>query len=206
MELLSVAQEYQMTSVLAHIRGSIARQNSPATGNQRDNNALCMYALAQQYGLRPEALQAARTILKYPMGIEDLGDKLDIMPGASLYELWKYYEEVRAVLSSDLAEFRTTGARGTLTGLQCEEFSSSHIPGWLDDYIGSIGDAPNVFDHIEFNTALARHLGDKAGSRACSCDSIPSQTIRNFWEVLVSIVEGSFEKVSVIGVQNCLRR
>jgi hypothetical protein len=197
MELLSVAQKYQMFSVLAHIRGGIMRQNPPST--QRDT-ALHIYSLAQKYGLRPEALQAARTILKYPMSIEDLEDKLDIMPGASLYELWKYYEEVRAVLSSDLAEFRNTGARGTLTGLHCEEFSSSHIPGWLDDYIGSIGDAPHAFDHIEFNTALARHLGDKAGTPMCRCDCMPRQIIRNFWEALVSIVEGSFEKVSKTGL------
>src|SRR5579863_3533141 len=59
MELLSVAQKYQMDSVLAHIRLSIARYNPPPT--QRDS-ALYMYSLAQKYGLRQEALQAARTV------------------------------------------------------------------------------------------------------------------------------------------------
>jgi BTB/POZ domain len=203
MELLSVAQKYQMFSVLAHIRGSIMRQNPPST--QRDT-ALHIYSLAQKYGLRPEALQAARTILKYPMSIEDLEYKLDIMPGASLYELWKYYEEVRAILSSDLAEFSITGARGTLTGLHCEEYSSSHIPLWLDEYITSIGNSPHAFDHIEFNTALARHLGDTAGTPMCTCESIPRQTIRNFWEALTLIVEGSFEKVSRTGVYGRVTR
>ena len=203
MELLSVAQKYQMVSVLAYIRGIIARQNPPPT--QRDT-ALHMYSLAQKYGLRPEALQAARIILKYPMSIRDLEDKLDIMPGASLYELWKYYEAVRGVLASDLAEFRTTSAHGTLTGLQCAESSSSQIPRWLEDYITSVGVAPNVFDHVEFNTARAHHLGDKARSPTCTCDSIPSQIIRNFWEALASIVEGSFEKVSIIDVCALLTR
>jgi hypothetical protein len=50
MELLSMAQKYRMVSVLAHICGSIARQNPLATGNQRDT-ALHMYALTQQYGV-----------------------------------------------------------------------------------------------------------------------------------------------------------
>jgi BTB/POZ domain len=114
MELLSVAQKYQMASVLDHIRGRIARQNPPST--DRDS-ALHTYSLAQKYGLHQEALQAAQAMLKYPMNIGDLEDKLDMMPGASLYELWKYYEKVRSILASNLLEFRTSGARGTLTGL-----------------------------------------------------------------------------------------
>ena len=84
MELLSVAQKYQMASVLAHIRYSFAQQNPPSA--QRDT-ALHIYSLAQKHGLHQEALQAAQTILKYPMSIEDLEDKLDMMPGAALYEL-----------------------------------------------------------------------------------------------------------------------
>ena len=107
MELLSAAQKYQMGTALAHIRGSVAQQNLLPT---RLEPALRIYALAQKYGLRQEALQTARTISKYPMTIEDF-DKPDIMPGASLYELWKYHEKVRAVLASDLAEFRVWRSR-----------------------------------------------------------------------------------------------
>ena len=92
MELLSVAQKYQMGTVLAHIRG-IARQNSLPT---RLEPLLRIYALAQKYGLRQEALQTARAIfLKYSMTIEDFDNNLDIVSGASLYELWKYHESVR---------------------------------------------------------------------------------------------------------------
>src|SRR6266850_3465091 len=202
MELLSVAQKYQMVSVLAHIRGSIARQNPPA--DERDT-ALHIYSLAQKYGLRPEALQAARTILKYPMSIEDLEDKLDIMPGTSLYELWRYYEEVRAKLSSDITEFRTSSARVTLTGLQCV-LSSSQIPRWIDDYIVSIGKAPHLFDLIDFNAALACHLEYDPRDDTCACGSIPIQTIRNFWRALASVVDTGFQEVSIIDIHELLKR
>jgi len=194
MELLSVAQKYQMEAALSHIRASIAQQNLLPT---RLEPALHLYALAQKYGLRPEALQAAQSILKYPMTIESFYNKLDIMPGAFIYELWKYRERVRAILASDLTEFRTSRACGTITGLRCTELSSSQIPRWLDHYIESIGKAPNLFDTAELNIALARHTRDKANEQSCECASIPNQTIHDFWEALASVVHGSFAKVSV---------
>jgi hypothetical protein len=195
MELLSVAQKYQMGTALIHIRGSIAQQSSLPTGLEP---ALHTYALAQKYGLRQEALQTARVILlKQSMTIEDFDDKLDIMPGASLYELWKYHERVRAILALDLTEFRVSCARGTISGLKCEEYNNSyHTPLWLDQYIESVGKSPNLFDLVEFNTAMVRHTSDKAFVPTCECASIPSQTIRDFWEALTSVVHSSFEKVS----------
>jgi hypothetical protein len=197
MELLFVAQRYQMVAVMAHIRYNIAQQNPPPT--ERDT-ALHLYHLAQKYGLRHEALQAARTISKYPMNIEDLEDELDMMPGASLYELWKYSEKVRAILKSDLTEFKTSGACGTLAGLRCVMSSSSQIPRWLHDYIESIVDAPIQFDLIEFNTAVARHLGHEPRDARCECRSIPNQTVRNFWRALASVVDASFQKVSIVDI------
>jgi len=194
MELLSVAQKYQMDSVLAHIRGSVARHYPLPT---RLEPALYTYSLAQKYGLRQEALQAARITLNYPMTIEDLdSSKLDIMPGASLYELWKYHENVRAILSSDLMEFRISGARGMMTGLFCTEISSYQIPSWLDRYIESIGKAPDLFDPLEFNIAMVRHISE--GKGRCRCASIPSKTIRDFWTSLASVIHGSYEKVSTV--------
>ena len=195
MELLSVAQKYQMGTALIHIRGSIAQQSSLPTGLEP---ALHTYALAQKYGLRQEALQTARVILlKQSMTIEDFDDKLDIMPGASLYELWKYHERVRAILALDLTEFRVSCARGTISGLKCEAYNNSyHTPLWLDQYIESVGKSPNLFDLVEFNTAMVRHTSDKAFVPTCECASIPSQTIRDFWEALTSVVHSSFEKVS----------
>jgi len=90
MELLSVAQKYEMEPVLVHIRGNIARQNPLPIHLEP---ALHVYALAQRYGLRPEALQTARTILKQWITVENFYNKLDTMPGASLYELLKYQEK-----------------------------------------------------------------------------------------------------------------
>jgi hypothetical protein len=152
--------------MLAHIRGSIARQNSLPT---RLEPVLHIYALAQEYGLRQEALQTARAIfLEHSMTIEGFGNKLDIMPGASLYELWKYHEEVRAILVSDLTEFRTSCAGGTITGLACAELSPSQIPSWLDQYIESIGENPSLFDPTELSIAMARHVKDKANESTFS--------------------------------------
>ena len=200
MELLSVAQKYQMEAVLVHVREVVARQNPLPTHLEP---ALHVYALAQKYGLRPEALRSARTILKYSMTIEHLGDKLDIMPGASLYELWKYYEKVRTVLTLDLTEFRLSSGPGTMTGLRCREFGSSPIS-WVDQYIVSMGNAPNLFDPFELNIAMTRHLQVKnGGNKSCKCGSISSQTIREFWEALESVVNGSFEKVCDV-MRSCL--
>jgi len=201
MELLSVAQKYQMAPVLAYIRYRVAQQNPPST--QRDD-ALHRYSLAQKYGLREEAFQAAQTIFKYPMDFADLEYKLDMMPGAALYELWNFYQNARAILASDLAELRTSSSSvgGALGGFQCSAFGSSQIPPWFDDYIKSIGGAPHLFDIVELNMALARHLRENR----CACVSISSQTIRNIWEALASVVHGSFEKVSETDVELLMRR
>ena len=198
MELLSDALAYEMGSVLSRIRDRIARSCPLPTDLEP---ALRIYSVAQDYGLRLEALQTARTTLNYPMTIEGFDNKLDIMPGASLYELWKYHEGVRATLASDLTEFRESSARGTMTGVRCLEHGPSQIPRWLDQYIESIGNAPNLFNPVEFNVATTRHI--KHTKRRCECMSIPGQTIRDFWEALASVVRKGFEKVSVIHVRSC---
>jgi len=196
MELLSVAQKYQMASVLAHIRLSTTQHSPPSN---RMEPALHTYSLAHKYGVHQEALQAAQTMLKYPVTLEDLEDQLDTMQGTSLYELWKYYENARAILASDLTELRTStnDVSSALGGLRCSVSGSSQIPRWLDDYIKSVGDAPHLFDFVEFNMALARHMRDGYG---CSCASISNQTIRNVWDALASVVHGSFEKVCEVKV------
>ena len=199
-ELLYVAQKYQMVSVLAHIRLSTTQQNPPSN---RMEPALRAYCLAHKYGVHQEALQAAQTIVKYPVTIEDLEDKLDVMQGTSLYELWKYYEKARAILASDLTELRTStsGVSSALGSLRCSASGSSQIPGWLDEYIKSIGDAPYFFDFVEFNMALARHMRAVYG---CSCASMSNQTIRNVWDALEPVVHGSFAKVGEINVNEQL--
>jgi hypothetical protein len=144
--------------------------------------------------------------LKHSITIEDLHNKLDIMQGASLYELWKYHERVRDILASDLSEFTESGARGTTTGLRCTQLSPSQIPTWLENYIESIGKSPSLFNSAELNIAMARHTKLSANEPSCECASIPSQTILDFWEALSSVVHGSFEKVSVVDLPSCLER
>jgi hypothetical protein len=161
-----------------------------------------MYSLAQKHGFRQEALQAAQTILKHPMSIADLEDKLDMMPGTALYELWNYYVEVRAILASDLGEFMTPASdiSRALGNLRCSVSGSSQIPHWLCNYITSIGNAPHLFNSVEFNMALARHLKNEGNSYGCACVSVSSQIILDIWETLASVVHGSLRKVSVIEI------
>lgn len=195
MELLSVAQKYQMDSVLAHIRAITARHNPLPT---RLKPALRIYFLARKYGLRLELLRSARIIGNYPMTPEDYDNNFDVVPPVPLFELWKYHEKSRAILVSDLMSFRAFDARGIMMGLDCRESSSHHLPSWLDQYIESIGNAPNLFDLVEFNTVMSRHISESKDG--CRCASIPGQTIRALWAALTSVVNGSFEKVSVVVV------
>jgi hypothetical protein len=195
MELLSVAQKYQMGSVLVHMRAIIARHHSLPT---RLKPALLIYSLAHKYGLRPELLRSARIIGNYPMTPEDYDNKFDIVPRVPLFELWKYHEKSRAILASDLTKFKALGARGILMGLGCRESSAHPLPSWIDQYIESIGNAPNQFDLVEFNIIMARHISENRDG--CRCASIPGQTIRAFWAALAAVVNGSYEKVSVVVV------
>ncbi|KAH9167989.1 hypothetical protein EDB89DRAFT_2232052 [Lactarius sanguifluus] len=200
MELLAVAQKYQMDAVMTHIRDAISRQDLPFL---RPETALHIYLLAQQHGLRPEVLQAARVTLRLPMIIKDLGSKLDFsgMTGASLHELWKYHQQVRADLKLSVLEFRNSGLPDVVKCLRC---SSRHtgvansFPQWLDNYIKSIaGDIP-LFDLIEFENTRARHIKFEIANTyyfpGCSCADISSQVIRIFWEALTAVVHGTIDK------------
>ena len=190
MELLSVAQKYEMSNALAHIRGAIALQDPPFI---RTETAFHIFSLAQRYGLGQEAVRAARVALTFPMTIEDLEDKFDAMPGAHLHILWKYSQKVRISLSSDLTAFRSHGANSTLAGLSCQVSNSSGIPSWLDAYIASIGENPALFDLTEFHVCLIRH----AQYRCNPCGAMSTKTIREFWKALTEVVHDSMIKVGV---------
>ena len=58
----------------------------------------------------------------------------------------------------------------------------------------------NMFDSAEFNIAMARHIKAKAKETCCECASISSQTLRDFWEALTSVLDGSFKKVSMVDI------
>ncbi|KAH9022498.1 hypothetical protein EDB84DRAFT_1441191 [Lactarius hengduanensis] len=199
MELLAVAEKYQMNSVMTHIRGAISRQDPPFL---RPETALHIYFLAQQHDLRQEAVQAARVTLRLSMTIEELGDNLEFpgMTGAYLHELWKYHQQVRADLRSGVLEFRNTGLPHDVQVLRCSgPRSGNHsFPQWLGDYITSVAEAPHLFDLTEVEDARARHIKSETYntyySQSCSCVDIPSQVIRTFWEAMTAVVHGTIEK------------
>ena len=204
MELLAVAQKYQMDSVLSDIRSIIgARKDPPFI---RPETAFHIYFLAQEHELHPEAIQAARVTLRLPMVIEDLGDKLDFLgtTGAYLHELWKYHERVRADLKSGVIEFKNSGLPQDVKVLRCMgSVYSDSPPRWLARYIDSIADAPHLFDLIAFENARARHSMDFVAfnGQTCSCLDLSDQLRRAFWEALTAFVHGTIEKVRRTGVR-----
>jgi hypothetical protein len=196
MELLSVAQKYKMDAILTHIRNHIAQQDPPFI---REDTALYVYSLAQKYGLRKEALQAARSTLTFsPLTIESLDseDNLDVMPGACLHELWNYHERVKSNLTSDLEEFRkNSSAKKALGDSNCHSLMASRIPTWLDRYIESIGRDPALFDPIEFYRALENHARDGARRGCASCAGMSRKQTRSFWAALATVAHASIAKV-----------
>ncbi|KAH9174349.1 hypothetical protein EDB89DRAFT_566245 [Lactarius sanguifluus] len=187
-ELLSVAQKYEMSSVLTHIRGSLALQDPPFI---RRENAFLAYSVARRYGLRKEAIQAARLTLKFTLTIEspEFGD----IPGAHLHELWNYHRAVRAQLLSDSSLPDAAAAFNARNGLNCTRRT------WIQTYVQSIIDRPSLFDPIEFQMALARHTtntNDPSGYSVVGCPyciNIPVETMRTFWTTLASAVHRCME-------------
>ena len=192
--LLSAAQKYQMDSVLSCIRAFIGSQDPPFICPE---TSFQVYSLARMYGLRQEALQAARTTLTFPFTLEDLEDELDAIPGIYLQELWTYYQSVRTHLLSDLTAFRMTGMP-VLTSL-CGINTGLGAPVWLDAYVGSIAESPALFDLTEFHMSLSRHIGQKG----CRCSSMPSKAVRAFWTDLSNVVHGCMTKVGLDDLRDC---
>ncbi|KAH9020935.1 hypothetical protein EDB85DRAFT_441518 [Lactarius pseudohatsudake] len=199
MELLSVAQKYEMSSVLSYIRGSLALQDPPFITPE---NAFLAYSLAQRYGLYQEATQAARLTLKFNLTIETLEDKLAMMPGACLHELWKYHQRVQAQFKLDLP---SSGAGALLNGFNCTQYSIDGHPYWIELYIRSIMENPSRFDPIEFQMALVRHAGAREHLRCSSCILIPVEKMRTIWTTLAATAHRCMEKadseLSILGIE-----
>ena len=201
MELLSVAQMYKMDVVLTHIRNHIAQQEPPFI---REETAFHVYSLAQKHALRTEALQAAQCTLSFSsLTIQDLAveQKLDMMPGSFLYELWKYHERVRSNLKLDIMEFKKSSVLAVLGDSSCESFTDSGLPYWFDCYISGIGTArvPAFLDLADFQTKLVQHI-ERSCRRCATCSGVLGKKIRVIWEALMAVVHGSIVKVSVINV------
>jgi hypothetical protein len=206
LELLSVAQKFEMATVLVRIRDYIARHgpaiNCPET-------ALHVYSLAWKYGLLEEARLAAKETLKFPMTIEDFVDKFHIISGPALYELWRYRQQALLGLSVCLSRASPDGNTfdskvfQILSGanLDCAEISqSTEIPLWLHDYLDSVAEDPSCLDLTTFHLALSSHVSpirleiDDCGS----CKFISGKTIRDFWSALTAAVHESIREVSFI--------
>ncbi|KAH9031486.1 hypothetical protein EDB84DRAFT_1271027 [Lactarius hengduanensis] len=199
MELLSIAQTYEMSTVLTHIRGFLSRQHPLFISPE---NTFLAYSLAQRYGLREEVTQAARLSLKFVLTIESLEDKLAIMPGAYLHELWKYHQRVKTQLKLDLP---SSGIRELLNGFNCAQYSVDRNPYWLELYIWSIIGNPSRFNPIEFQTALARHTAGSGMTQCSSCILIPVEKMRTFWTTLDATVHLCMEKVNILYTKYTLR-
>ena len=193
--LLSAAQTYQMNPILSRIRTMIASLDLPFICPE---TAFQVYSLARMHGLHQETLQAARMTLTFPFTLDNLGDKLDAIPGIYLHELWKYYQSVRIHLATDLAAFRATSIP-VLTSLPCFPITTYHSPAWLDDYIKSIADSPALFDLTEFHMCLSRHIRQYR----CLCADIPSETLRALWTDLTNVVHSCMKKVGFNGLRYC---
>ena len=203
MELLGVAQKYQMDSVLSHIRGAVSRHDPPLI---RPETAVHVYFHAQEYKLHQEVVQAARVTLRLSMTIENLGDKLDFpgMTGAHLHELWKYHVRVRSDLKSVLSEFRNSGLPDNVKNLLCTgpaydqwgnyQPNNKTFPQWLGDYINSIAGAPHLFDIIEFENARTCHMLANSSTK-CPCVGLYSLVRRVFWDALTAVVRRVIENV-----------
>lgn len=176
LELLSVAQKYEMNHVLVHIRGSISLQDPPLICR---SNALHAYSIAQKYGLRQEVVQAARLTVRSTLTVENLEDKLDFMHGDHLHKLWTYHRRLQEKLGSHVDEFRRSSAYRALNNSNCAILVRTEIPKWIDDYVSSMASTPSSFSLFEFQSALARHISgrDKTRGKQClCCTCLPEET------------------------------
>ncbi|KAH9168684.1 hypothetical protein EDB89DRAFT_1570100 [Lactarius sanguifluus] len=86
-----------------------------------------------------------------------------MMPGVFFHELWKYQQRVRANITSDLRDFIVSHAHTTFNH-PCYEPTAPPptvnlaVPGWLHQYISSIGVMPSLFDISGLHMALTDHI------------------------------------------------
>ncbi|KAH9020960.1 hypothetical protein EDB85DRAFT_442489 [Lactarius pseudohatsudake] len=193
LELLSVAQKYEMTNTLVRIRDCVSGRHPNFI---RAETALGVYSLAWGYGLFEEALRAAEETLKTPMTIDNYEDKLNIIPIPALCELWNYRLQVLDNLCTDfVTDFSQSEVYKSLANISCVEICESfETPLWLDRYIDSVFEDPTHLDLTTFLLALSSHVSSTGAgtgnfSGGCKhCASIPGKMIRRFWTTLTGFV------------------
>ena len=188
MELLSAAQKYEMSSVLAHIRLCLAQQEPPFI---HKDNAFHLYSLAQKYGLREEAVKAAQLTLGFFLTFSDLEGRLDIMPGAHLHELWTFHERVQTYISSDVRDFfKISSTSSVLKGLKCVSIGLHGIPNWLSHYVTSICSLLFLHNFVNSQKAWVVHVRD------CGC--VLPEMVSTIWTAIDTVVRDSMKKVSIM--------
>ena len=207
LQLLSVAEKYEMATVLIRIRDFASRRDPPLICRQ---TALKVYSLARKNGLLRETLEAAEETLKYPMTtIQDIESEdelqLDMITGVALYELWQYRRRVLENLDTNISERSELCQILFNTDRDCEKTSEdSDIPLWLDEYIDTVLEDPASVDLTTFHVSLSSHVSLANSNRGCKrCTSISSKTIREFRTALVAAVHESTRKVSVTYYPGC---
>ncbi|KAH8983110.1 hypothetical protein EDB92DRAFT_1891911 [Lactarius akahatsu] len=195
LELLSVAEKYGMTTALNRIRDCASRRDPPFICPE---NALHVYCLASNYGLLKETLEAAEVTLKSPMTIQDLEDKLDTMPGVTLYKLWKYRQRVLENLDVILidSEVYQILFDAALDCVELTDYLVTEIPQWLDLYLDSVIEDTACADLTTFHLALSSHVSP-TGSSCKHCTSIPRKTLREFWTALTAVVRECTRKAEL---------
>lgn len=198
LELLSVAQKYQMTTALTRIRDCTSRHEPKFVCSK---NALHVYSLAWKYGLLEEALLAAAETLKAPMTMHDFEDKLDIVPGAALAELWEYRRQIRYHIPEILKteDFLFALDQLELSGLSsCVEPHASHMPRWLAHFLDTVVHDLALFDITTFHLTFSNHISPPGtSSDNCEhCKSIPGENIRNLWAALMAVFHECIRNVS----------
>ncbi|KAH9020961.1 hypothetical protein EDB85DRAFT_442562 [Lactarius pseudohatsudake] len=206
LELLSVAQKYEMTTTLARIRDCASRRNPNFICAE---TALEVYSLAWKHGLHEEALRAAEETLKTPMTIDNFEDKLNIIPIPALCGLWDYHLKVLDNLATGFdTKFSKSEVYQSLANLDCVaqreigESSITKIPLWLNRYLGSVLDDPAHLDLTTFLLALSSHIssaGTGTSSDGCRyCVSIPGKILCEFWTALTAFVHKSIQKAESV--------
>ncbi|KAI0264111.1 hypothetical protein BC834DRAFT_270692 [Gloeopeniophorella convolvens] len=206
MELISVAQKYKMDSVVARIRD---RTSSKWAKLIPEESALRAFDLARRYGLQEEATTAARRTLGLSITMQSLEDKLDGMSGTTLYELWKYHQEVKRILKANIAEFILSEKFNEFVatirqGKACCAYYSKQtpsVPQWLEDYLNFVTSFPGYsLDPTKFHTALRRHISISLSSgkarsfvRCTACANITEASVRSFWLGLEATAMRSME-------------
>ncbi|KAH9007872.1 hypothetical protein EDB84DRAFT_1426188, partial [Lactarius hengduanensis] len=203
LELLSVAQKYEMTTTLDRIRDCASRRNPNFVCAE---TALEVYSLAWKYGLFEEALRAAEETLKIPMTIDNYEDKLTIIPVPALCELWNYRVQVHNNLNTGFnSEFAKSEVYQSLANLDCvggsvEINESSGIPLWIGRYLYSVLEDLARLDLSTFLLAQSSHVsstgtGKGTSSDRCKhCMSIPAEMTCSFWTALTTFVHKSIKK------------